>query len=69
MTYPTKDENLIKGATVLMERMRPDVEMDTKLFDDVINAASKQRDVRKANSLDEQIPPAPEGAVIKEIET
>jgi hypothetical protein len=69
MTYPTKDENLIKGATVLMERMRPDVEMDTKLFDDVITAASKQRDVRKANSLDEQIPPAPEGAVIKEIET
>jgi hypothetical protein len=69
MTYPTKDENLIKGATVLMERMRPDVEMDTKLFDDVISAASKQLDVRKANSLDEQIPPAPEGAVIKEIET
>jgi hypothetical protein len=55
MTYPTSDEALIKGATVLMERMRPEVELDGKLFDDVIAAASKQRDVRAAQTLPEPV--------------
>jgi hypothetical protein len=46
MSYPTKDESLIKGATVLMDRLRPEVEMDKSLFEDVIAAASKQLSVR-----------------------
>jgi hypothetical protein len=70
MTYPTSDEALIKGATVLMERMRPEVELDGKLFDDVIAAASKQRDVRAAQSLPEPVefdPTTVVDADIKEI--
>ena len=55
MAYPTKDEHLIKGAAVLMDRMRPEVEMDGSLFDEVIAAANKQKELRVAQTLPEPV--------------
>jgi hypothetical protein len=49
MSYPTKDENLIKGATVLMNSMRTDAKIDSTLFKDVIDAANKQLSGRADN--------------------
>jgi hypothetical protein len=66
MTYPTKDENLLEGASVLMERMRPDAELDTSIFERIATAAQSQINARNPSSLDDQIPPVSE-ANIKEI--
>jgi hypothetical protein len=55
MNYPTSDDNLIKGATVLMERMRPDATIDEKLFDEIISAAQMQQNLRKGQNLPEPV--------------
>jgi hypothetical protein len=70
MTYPTSDDSLIKGATVLMERMRPEADINVALFDDIISAASKQKQLRNRQDLPEPVEFNPDQIVpaqIKEI--
>jgi hypothetical protein len=67
MNYPTSDDNLIKGATVLMERMRPDATIDEKLFDEIISAAQMQQNLRKGQNLPEPVEFNPITVVDKDI--
>ena len=56
INYPTKDDNLLEGASVLLERMRPDADLDIAIFERLERAAQGQIQIRKAGTLDEQIP-------------
>jgi len=56
INYPTKDDNLLEGASVLLERMRPDADLDIAIFERLERAAKGQIRIRKAGTLDEQIP-------------
>jgi hypothetical protein len=67
MTYPTKDENLLEGASVLLERMRTDADIDTNIFERIATAAQSQINARNPMSLADQIPPVSQ-ANIKVVE-
>lgn len=58
INYPTKDDVLLDGASVLLERMRPDADLDISLFERLEKAVQGQLRIRKATSLEEQIPDA-----------
>ncbi len=60
MNYPTKDESLLEGASVLLERMRPDSELDTAVFERIANAAKAQMQARNPQQMVADIPNAKE---------
>jgi len=60
MNYPTKDESLLEGASVLLERMRPDSELDTSVFERIANAAKTQIQARNPQQMVADIPNAKE---------
>jgi len=66
MNYPTKDDMLLEGASVLLERMRTDSDIDNKLFERIAGAAQMQLQARKAIDPTDTLP-EPREVVIREI--
>jgi hypothetical protein len=56
MTYPTKDENLLEGAALLMERLRTNSDVNVSIFERIVNAAQMQINARSNVSIEDQIP-------------
>jgi len=56
MSYPMDDTQFIKGATLLLDRLRTDANMNVALFEDVIKAAQKQINARgEAKSVPDNV--------------
>lgn len=56
ISYPTKDENLLEGAALLMERLRTNSEINVSIFERIVNAANMQLNARNNVDIEQQIP-------------